>query len=127
MGANGTELQLRILLERWFELTVKQRELVETQAPVAALQAVIAAKEELISKMAQILPNAPGGDFLQQASLVDQILREEEQVRELLTRWLGKVREEIARVRQQREAARAYLSTNLAYLGGGSGWQRGKA
>ncbi|RPF42901.1 hypothetical protein EDD75_2015 [Thermodesulfitimonas autotrophica] len=109
----GCSGKLRTLLGRWLELVEIQKEAIQRRAPVETLQAVIGAKEELKEEVAQVLPG-PGNGGSSFTPLLKQIFEREKQAQELLTGWLGELREEIARLHQGQEAMHAYLKTGAA-------------
>ncbi|MEW6447590.1 MAG: flagellar protein FliT [Bacillota bacterium] len=109
----GYSGKLHTLLGRWLELVEMQKEAIQRRAPVETLQAIIGAKEELKEGIARILPG-PGNKDSNFTPLLEQILEGEEQAQELLTGWLGELREEIARVHRGQEAMRAYFKAGSA-------------
>lgn len=106
--AGGSE-KLHTLLGHWLELVEKQKEAVQQRAPVETLWGLIGAKEELKEEIARALPDVSGEEDSGWLSLLGRILKEEEQVQELLAVWLGELRGEISRLHQGQEALQAYF------------------
>lgn len=104
----GYKKGLHDLLGRWLELVEVQKEAIQGRAPVETLQAIISAKEELKEEVARVLPG-PGNKGSSFTPLLEQIFKREMQAQELLTGWLGELREEIARLHRGQEAMYAYL------------------
>lgn len=109
----GYKKGLHDLLGRWLELVEVQKEAIQGRAPVETLQAIISAKEELKEEVAQVLPG-PGNKDSSFTPLLEQIFKREMQAQELLTGWIGELREEIARLHRGQEAMHAYLKTGAA-------------
>jgi hypothetical protein len=110
---NGSA-ELCVLLNRWLQLAEKQKEAVQARAPAESFWEVIAAKEELKGKIARMLPGLTEGENSACVPLLERIIAEEKQVQELLTVWLGELREEISCLQRGQEAVRAYLGRKTA-------------